>query len=95
MSCSDKNCGGCHSKGNSGGCHSKGDAIDIDFGFETLTCSVLNVLTINDQEYIILQHPLEKMQLLYRYNEINGNITLDVIDGEEFDLVARAYESIR
>lgn len=95
MSCSSGSCGGCHSGGTGGGCHSGGDAIDIDFGNEVLSCKVLNILTINDQEYIILQHPLEKMQLLYRYNETAGNITLDVIEGSELDFVAKAYNSIR
>lgn len=95
MSCSSGSCGGCQSKGNGGGCHSEGDAIEIDFGTEVLNCKVLNVLTINEQEYIILQHPLEPMQLLYRYSEKAGNITLDVIEGDELDFVAKAYDSIR
>jgi len=58
-------------------------------------CRLLATIEVNEQEYVVLEHPYLKSQLLYRYDEKDGKINLGVISGSEFDLVAKVYKSMR
>jgi hypothetical protein len=61
---------------------------------EPIACPILAIFDINEQAYIALNHPKFNRQLLYRYYEHPDSVSLDVIDGEEFDLVSKTFISI-
>ncbi len=61
---------------------------------ETVECPILSIFNINEQSYIALSHPKTNQQLLYRYDEIDKSVSLDVISGEELELVSKTFIAI-
>lgn len=101
--CSNNHSDNEESHGQSSSCSSEGCScpskqsqfMNISFdGVESIPCSVLAIFDINEQAYIVLSHPDTKEHLLYRYSESIDDATLDVIMGEEFDLVAKTYKAL-
>jgi len=105
MSENNNSCGGC----GSGGCSSSdGDShqdcscpskntktFTIEFEDQSkVECKQLAILEVNEQEYIVLEHPEQKVQLLYRYTCSDEEVLLEEIEGREFNLIAAAYKSI-
>ncbi len=62
---------------------------------EELECGVLCIFTADSKEYIALL-PLDDEDgevLLYRYTEVDGNPTLDMIESDdEYEIVADAFD---
>lgn len=98
MSENKSSCGGCSSGNSEQGCScpSKNTkTFMIEFEDQSkVECKQLAILEVNEQEYIILEHPDKKVQLLYRYTCIDEAVSLEEIEGREFNLIAAAYESI-
>jgi len=73
---------------------------DHDHGHDTVTltlengqemeCPIIDIFTIEKQDYIALLHPVDQTALLYRFHDYeDGTIEIDSIESdEEFDKVA-------
>lgn len=60
-----------------------------------LECSVLGTFNIEDTEYIVLLPLGDEEVIIYRYEEIDGEISLGLIESdEEFDAVSEVFYSI-
>lgn len=102
MSENKSSCGGCSSGGCSSNssegcsCPSKNTkSFTIEFEDQSkVECKQLAILEVNEQDYIVLEHPEKKVHLLYRYNCDENQVQLEEIEGREFNLIAAAYESI-
>lgn len=62
-----------------------------------LTCPVLDLFEINEQEYIALFHPVDETALLYRFHEHeDGGIEIESLSSdEEFDLVSKTFLALQ
>lgn len=104
MEKSDKVCG-CENKEvkDSCGCghdhehdHEEGNTITLTLDDNTeLECSVLGTFDIEETEYIVLLPLGDEEVLIYKYEEVDGEISLGLIESdEEFNIVSETFYSI-
>jgi len=69
--------------------------LTLDDGSE-MTCVVIDIFEIDNQEYIALLHPTDETALLYRYSEIDeDNVDLANIESdEEFEKVSKYMDTL-
>lgn len=103
---------GCDNKHESEGCgcsseHGEGCGCGHNHGQQTITllleddteitCPIIDLFEINEQEYIALFHPIEETALLYRFFEMeDGSIEIEsLLSDEEYDLVSKTFLALQ
>jgi len=98
----DCNCNGEHNHKDNGecGCHDSHDHQGVDTIYLTLEdgkelkCQVVGVFELEGREYIALLPENEENVFLYEYEETEEGPELSIIEDDDFDRVAQAYNKM-